>query len=64
MFAQAAAAVDQAWQDEGRGGPAAVLLLAYFARGRGARALADGYLGHDYVVPGRRRRPDRGLALR
>ena len=46
MFAQAAAAVDQAWQGEGRPGKPRKLSLAYFALGPDARALADGYLGH------------------
>lgn len=47
MFAQAAAAVDQAWQQAGRPGRARKLSLAYFALGPNARAQADGYL-HDY----------------
>ena len=52
MFTQAAAAVDQAWQDEGRAGRPRKLSLAYFALGPGARALADGYLGHYYAFLG------------
>jgi alkanesulfonate monooxygenase SsuD/methylene tetrahydromethanopterin reductase-like flavin-dependent oxidoreductase (luciferase family) len=60
MFAQGAAAVDQAWQDEGRPGKPRKLSLAYFALGPDARTLADGYLGHYYALPGRHRRPDRG----
>ena len=52
MFAQAAAAVDQAWQDEGRPGKPRKLSLAYFALGPDARALADGYLGHYYAFLG------------
>ena len=52
MFAQAAAAVDQAWQDEGRPGKPRKLSLAYFALGPDARALADGYLGHYYTFLG------------
>src|SRR5437764_403052 len=52
MFAQAAAAVDQAWQDEGRPGKPRKLSLAYFALGPDARALADGYLGQYYAFLG------------
>jgi alkanesulfonate monooxygenase SsuD/methylene tetrahydromethanopterin reductase-like flavin-dependent oxidoreductase (luciferase family) len=52
MFAQAAAAVDQAWQDEGRPGKPRKLSLAYFALGPDARTLADGYLGHYYAFLG------------
>jgi alkanesulfonate monooxygenase SsuD/methylene tetrahydromethanopterin reductase-like flavin-dependent oxidoreductase (luciferase family) len=48
MFAQAAAAVDRAWQEAGRPGRARKLSLAYFALGPGARAQADGYLLHYY----------------
>src|SRR5580692_9167140 len=52
MFAQAAAAVDQAWQDEGRPGKPRKLSLAYFALGADARALAEGYLGLYYAFLG------------
>jgi alkanesulfonate monooxygenase SsuD/methylene tetrahydromethanopterin reductase-like flavin-dependent oxidoreductase (luciferase family) len=52
MFAQAAAAVDQAWRDEGRPGQPRKLSLAYFALGPDARALADGYLGSYYAFLG------------
>jgi alkanesulfonate monooxygenase SsuD/methylene tetrahydromethanopterin reductase-like flavin-dependent oxidoreductase (luciferase family) len=52
MFAQGAAAVDQAWQDEGRPGRPRKLSLAYFALGPDARTLADGYLGHYYAFLG------------
>jgi alkanesulfonate monooxygenase SsuD/methylene tetrahydromethanopterin reductase-like flavin-dependent oxidoreductase (luciferase family) len=47
MFAQGAAAVDQAWQEAGRPGRPRKLTLAYFALGPDARAQADGYL-QDY----------------
>lgn len=52
MFAQAAAAVDQAWQEAGRAGRPRKLSLAYFALGADARAQADGYLGHYYAFLG------------
>lgn len=52
MFAQAAAAVDQAWQDAGRAGRPRKLSLAYFALGPDARAQADGYLQHYYAFLG------------
>jgi hypothetical protein len=52
MFAQAAAAVDRAWQEAGRPGRARKLSLAYFALGPGARAQADGYLLHYYEFLG------------
>jgi alkanesulfonate monooxygenase SsuD/methylene tetrahydromethanopterin reductase-like flavin-dependent oxidoreductase (luciferase family) len=48
MFAQGAAAVDKAWQDEGRPGRPRKLTLAYFALGPEARSQADGYLHHYY----------------
>ena len=44
MFAQAAAAVDQAWAEAGRPGKPRKLSLAYFALGPGARGHADSYL--------------------
>ncbi|MET9342990.1 LLM class flavin-dependent oxidoreductase [Nonomuraea sp. NPDC003804] len=49
MFAQAAAGVDAAWQDEGRQGKPRKLSLAYFALGSDARAQADTYLLHYYA---------------
>jgi alkanesulfonate monooxygenase SsuD/methylene tetrahydromethanopterin reductase-like flavin-dependent oxidoreductase (luciferase family) len=49
MFAQAAAAVDQAWQEAGRPGKPRKLTLAYFALGPDARAQADNYLLHYYA---------------
>ncbi len=49
MFAQAAAAVDKAWQDEGRSGRPRKLTLAYFALGSDARAQADRDLLHYYA---------------
>src|ERR1700730_4162635 len=52
MFAQAAAAVDQAWQDEGRPGKPRKLSLAYFALGADARALAEGYFCLYYAYLG------------
>ena len=52
MFAQAAVAVDQAWQEAGRAGRPRKLSLAYFALGADARAQADGYLGHYYAFLG------------
>jgi alkanesulfonate monooxygenase SsuD/methylene tetrahydromethanopterin reductase-like flavin-dependent oxidoreductase (luciferase family) len=48
MFAQAAAAVDKAWQDAGRSGKPRKLSLAYFALGPGARENADSYIKHYY----------------
>ena len=48
MFAQAAAGVDQAWQDEGRPGRPRKLTLAYFGLGPEARSQAEGYLLHYY----------------
>jgi alkanesulfonate monooxygenase SsuD/methylene tetrahydromethanopterin reductase-like flavin-dependent oxidoreductase (luciferase family) len=48
MFAQAAAGVDQAWQDAGRPGRPRKLTLAYFGLGPEARSQADGYLLHYY----------------
>ena len=48
MFAQGAAAADQAWQDAGRPGRPRKLTLAYFALGPDARAQADGYLQRYY----------------
>jgi len=44
MFAQAAAAVDQAWAEAGRPGKPRKLSLAYFALGPEARDHADNYL--------------------
>jgi alkanesulfonate monooxygenase SsuD/methylene tetrahydromethanopterin reductase-like flavin-dependent oxidoreductase (luciferase family) len=52
MFAQAAAAVDQAWQEAGRAGKPRKLSLAYFALGPYARALADSYLLDYYAFLG------------
>jgi alkanesulfonate monooxygenase SsuD/methylene tetrahydromethanopterin reductase-like flavin-dependent oxidoreductase (luciferase family) len=52
MFAQAAGAVDQAWQDAGREGRPRKLALAYFALGPDARTLADAYLLHYYAFLG------------
>jgi alkanesulfonate monooxygenase SsuD/methylene tetrahydromethanopterin reductase-like flavin-dependent oxidoreductase (luciferase family) len=52
MFAQAAAAIDQAWQDAGRSGRPRKLSLAYFALGPDARAAADAYLLHYYAFLG------------
>ncbi|WP_433472452.1 LLM class flavin-dependent oxidoreductase [Spirillospora sp. CA-142024] len=48
MFAQAATAVDAAWQKAGREGRPRKLSLAYFALGPDARAQADAYLLHYY----------------
>jgi alkanesulfonate monooxygenase SsuD/methylene tetrahydromethanopterin reductase-like flavin-dependent oxidoreductase (luciferase family) len=48
MFAQGAAAVDEAWRQEGRPGRPRKLTLAYFALGPDARAQADTYLHHYY----------------
>ena len=48
MFAQAAAGVDQAWQEAGRPGRPRKLTLAYFALGTEARSQAEGYLLHYY----------------
>jgi alkanesulfonate monooxygenase SsuD/methylene tetrahydromethanopterin reductase-like flavin-dependent oxidoreductase (luciferase family) len=48
MFAQAAAGVDQAWQEAGRPGRPRKLTLAYFALGPDTRAQADRYLQHYY----------------
>src|SRR5580692_2606454 len=52
MFAQAAAGVDQAWQDAGRPGRPRKLTLAYFALGPDARTLADNYLLNYYAFLG------------
>jgi alkanesulfonate monooxygenase SsuD/methylene tetrahydromethanopterin reductase-like flavin-dependent oxidoreductase (luciferase family) len=52
MFAQGAAAVDQAWQEAGRPGKPRKLTLAYFALGPNARAQADEYLLHYYAFLG------------
>jgi alkanesulfonate monooxygenase SsuD/methylene tetrahydromethanopterin reductase-like flavin-dependent oxidoreductase (luciferase family) len=52
MFAQAAAAVDQAWQDAGREGHPRKLSLAYFALGPDARDAADTYLKRYYAFMG------------
>jgi alkanesulfonate monooxygenase SsuD/methylene tetrahydromethanopterin reductase-like flavin-dependent oxidoreductase (luciferase family) len=51
-FAQAAARVDQAWQEEGRSGRPRKLCLAYFALGPDARADADRYLTDYYAFTG------------
>ena len=48
MFAQAAAGVDQAWQEAGRPDRPRKLTLAYFALGTEARSQAEGYLLHYY----------------
>jgi hypothetical protein len=48
MFAQAATAIDAAWQNAGRSGKPRKLSLAYFALGPDARTQADGYLLHYY----------------
>src|ERR1700758_3596815 len=48
MFAQAAAGVDQAWQEAGRPGRPRKLTLAYFGLGPEARSQAEGYLLHYY----------------
>ncbi len=48
MFAQAAAAVDQAWQDAGRTDRPRKLTLAYFGLGPEARSQAEGYILHYY----------------
>lgn len=48
MFAQAAQAVDQAWQAEGRTGKPRKLSLAYFGLGDQAREQADGYIKDYY----------------
>lgn len=52
MFAQAAAAVDKAWQEAGRPGRPRKLTLAYFALGPGARTQADNYLLNYYAFMG------------
>jgi alkanesulfonate monooxygenase SsuD/methylene tetrahydromethanopterin reductase-like flavin-dependent oxidoreductase (luciferase family) len=52
MFAQAATAVDQAWQEAGRPGRPRKLSLAYFALGSDARAQADGYIRDYYAFLG------------
>jgi alkanesulfonate monooxygenase SsuD/methylene tetrahydromethanopterin reductase-like flavin-dependent oxidoreductase (luciferase family) len=49
MFVQAAAGVDQAWQEAGRPGKPRKLSLAYFALGPNARNHADNYLLHYYA---------------
>jgi alkanesulfonate monooxygenase SsuD/methylene tetrahydromethanopterin reductase-like flavin-dependent oxidoreductase (luciferase family) len=49
MFAQGAAAVDQAWQEAGRPGKARKLTLAYFGLGPEARSQAEGYILHYYA---------------
>jgi alkanesulfonate monooxygenase SsuD/methylene tetrahydromethanopterin reductase-like flavin-dependent oxidoreductase (luciferase family) len=48
MFAQAAAGVDQAWQDADRAGRPRKLALAYFGLGPEARSQAEGYILHYY----------------
>lgn len=52
MFAQAAAGVDQAWQETGRPGKPRKLSLAYFALGPNARNQADNYILHYYAFTG------------
>jgi alkanesulfonate monooxygenase SsuD/methylene tetrahydromethanopterin reductase-like flavin-dependent oxidoreductase (luciferase family) len=52
MFAQSAAAVDEAWQEAGRPGRPRKLSLAYFALGPNARGQADNYLLHYYAFLG------------
>jgi alkanesulfonate monooxygenase SsuD/methylene tetrahydromethanopterin reductase-like flavin-dependent oxidoreductase (luciferase family) len=52
MFAQASAAVDQAWQEAGREGRPRKLSLAYFALGPDARQAADTYLKRYYAFTG------------
>lgn len=47
QFAQAAAAVRDAWQRVGGGGEPRLMALAYFGLGDGARGRADDYI-HDY----------------
>src|SRR5579875_2657468 len=49
MFAQGAAAVEEAWRRAGRAGRPRTITLAYFALGPDARAQADGYLHHYYA---------------
>jgi alkanesulfonate monooxygenase SsuD/methylene tetrahydromethanopterin reductase-like flavin-dependent oxidoreductase (luciferase family) len=49
MFAQSAAAVDQAWQEAGRAGRPRKLTLAYYGLGPEARSQAEGYLLHYYA---------------
>jgi alkanesulfonate monooxygenase SsuD/methylene tetrahydromethanopterin reductase-like flavin-dependent oxidoreductase (luciferase family) len=49
MFAQGAAAVDQAWQEAGRTGRPRKLTLAYFGLGPEARSQAEGYLLNYYA---------------
>jgi len=48
MFAQGAAAVDQAWKDAGRSDRPRKLTLAYYGLGPEARSQAEGYLLHYY----------------
>jgi alkanesulfonate monooxygenase SsuD/methylene tetrahydromethanopterin reductase-like flavin-dependent oxidoreductase (luciferase family) len=48
MFAQGAAAVDQAWQEAGRPGRPRKLTLAYYGLGPEARSQAEGYILHYY----------------
>jgi alkanesulfonate monooxygenase SsuD/methylene tetrahydromethanopterin reductase-like flavin-dependent oxidoreductase (luciferase family) len=48
MFAQGAAAVDQAWKDAGRTDRPRKLTLAYYGLGPEARSQAEGYLLHYY----------------
>jgi alkanesulfonate monooxygenase SsuD/methylene tetrahydromethanopterin reductase-like flavin-dependent oxidoreductase (luciferase family) len=48
MFAQAAASVDEAWQEAGRTGRPRKLALAYFALGSDPRTQADNYLLNYY----------------
>jgi alkanesulfonate monooxygenase SsuD/methylene tetrahydromethanopterin reductase-like flavin-dependent oxidoreductase (luciferase family) len=52
MFAQAAAGVDQAWQEAGRPGKPRKLSLAYFALGPNARNQADNYILQYYAWTG------------
>jgi alkanesulfonate monooxygenase SsuD/methylene tetrahydromethanopterin reductase-like flavin-dependent oxidoreductase (luciferase family) len=49
MFAQGAAAVDQAWRDAGRPGRPRKLTLAYYGLGPEARSQAEGYILHYYA---------------
>lgn len=52
VFAEAATAVDSAWQEAGRSGRPRKLSLAYFALGPDARGQADSYLLHYYGFAG------------
>lgn len=48
MFSEMAAAVDRAWEAEGRSGRPRKLSLSYFALGPRAREHADSYIQHYY----------------